>query len=68
VDDRETRTPALEAGKSILYRALNKGLSFKLTMGNVLTLTPPLTITESEMDSALDIIEECLSEEQAARR
>ncbi|MFP6741599.1 MAG: aspartate aminotransferase family protein [Alphaproteobacteria bacterium] len=68
VDDRETRTPALEAGESILYRALNKGLSFKLTMGNVLTLTPPLTITESEMDAALDILDECLSEEEAAHR
>jgi 4-aminobutyrate aminotransferase-like enzyme len=37
-------------------------------MGNVLTLTPPLTITESEMDAALDILDECLSEEEAAHR
>jgi 4-aminobutyrate aminotransferase-like enzyme len=34
----------------------------------VLTLTPPLTITESEMDGALGILDECLSEEEAARR
>ena len=40
VDDRESRAPALEAGESILYRALGKGLSFKLTMGNVLTQYP----------------------------
>jgi 4-aminobutyrate aminotransferase len=45
-----------------MYRALEKGLSFKVTMGNILTLTPPLTITRAEMDKALDIIEECLSE------
>ena len=68
IDDRETRTPALEAGESILYRALGKGLSFKLTMGNVLTLTPPLTVTESEIDAALSILDECLSEEESARR
>ena len=28
-----------------MYRALEKGLSFKTTFGNVLTLTPPLTTT-----------------------
>jgi 4-aminobutyrate aminotransferase-like enzyme len=31
-------------------------------MGNILTLTPALTITREEMDRALDIIEACLSE------
>jgi 4-aminobutyrate aminotransferase len=41
----------------VLYRALARGLSFKTTMGNVLTLTPPLTIGEDELDQALDIID-----------
>jgi 4-aminobutyrate aminotransferase len=45
-----------------MYAALSKGLSFKTTMGNILTLTPALTITREEMDSALDIIEECIAE------
>ena len=40
-----------------MYRALEKGLSFKTTFGNVLTLTPPLTVTEGEMMRALDIID-----------
>jgi 4-aminobutyrate aminotransferase-like enzyme len=31
-------------------------------MGNILTLTPALTITREEMAKALDIIEECLTE------
>ncbi len=44
-----------------MYRSLAKGLSFKLTMGSILTLTPPLTITREEMDRALGIIEESLS-------
>ncbi len=35
-------------------------------MGNILTLTPPLTITHAEMDRALDIIEECLAEIESA--
>jgi len=42
---------------------LAKGLSFKVTMGNILTLTPPLTITREQMDRALDILEECIAEE-----
>ena len=44
-----------------MYRALEKGLSFKTTFGNVLTLTPPLTVTEAEMTRALDIIDEAIA-------
>jgi len=29
-------------------------------MGNIITLTPPLTITKAEMDRALDIVEACI--------
>ena len=47
--------------------ALSRGLSFKMTMGNVLTLTPPLTLTDAELDRALDILDECLGEEQTGR-
>jgi len=56
-----TRERARDAAERVMYRALEKGLSFKVTMGNVLTLTPPLTVTRAEMDRALDIIEECLA-------
>jgi 4-aminobutyrate aminotransferase len=45
-----------------MYSALSKGLSFKLTMGNILTLTPALIISKEEMDRALDIIDECIAE------
>jgi 4-aminobutyrate aminotransferase len=62
VRDRESKQPANEAAESVLYRALSKQLSFKTTMGNVLTLTPPLTITAAEMEVALGIIEECIGE------
>ena len=62
VRDRESKQPANEAAESVLYRALSKQLSFKTTMGNVLTLTPSLTITAAEMEVALGIIEECIDE------
>ena len=47
--DRENRTPAVDAADAVLYKALARGLNFKTTMGNVLTLTPPLIITEDQM-------------------
>jgi 4-aminobutyrate aminotransferase-like enzyme len=31
-------------------------------MGNILTLTPALTLSREEMDRALDILETCLTE------
>jgi len=45
----------------VMYRAMDAGLAFKTTMGNVLALTPPLTITEAEMMAALDIIEAAIA-------
>jgi 4-aminobutyrate aminotransferase len=62
VKDRTTGERAIEEAEAVMYAALSRGLSFKLTMGNILTLTPALTITREEMDRALDIIEACLSE------
>jgi (R)-1-hydroxy-2-aminoethylphosphonate ammonia-lyase len=67
--DRETKAPAVDAAEEVMYRALERGLSFKTTMGNVLTLTPPLIVTEDQMDAALDILDDCLTEvERAAGR
>ena len=43
-----------------MYRALDRGLSFKTSFGNVLTLTPPLTVSRAEMDRAIGILDECI--------
>ena len=61
VADRAAKTPAADLAEQVLYRALSRGLSFKTTMGNVLTLTPPLITTVVQMDAALDIIQACLA-------
>jgi len=63
VKDRGTKIPAVNTADHILYQALKKGLNFKITMGSVLTLTPPLLINFNEMDQALDILDSCLAEE-----
>ena len=65
VRDRATRARATDEAEAVMYIALSKGLSFKTTMGNILALTPPLTITRQEMDQALDILEESLIEVQS---
>jgi len=44
-----------------LYAALEGGLSFKISMGNILTLTPPLTISRDDLDAAMDILESALA-------
>jgi 4-aminobutyrate aminotransferase len=62
VCDRATKEPAGDAAESVLYRSLDRGLSFKTTMGNVLTLTPPLVTTRAEMEMALAILEDAISE------
>ena len=45
-----------------MYRCLAEGLSFKTTMGSILTLTPPLTITRKQLDLAIDILDRALGE------
>ncbi len=65
VSNRDSREAAGDLAEEILYRALDKGLSFKITMGNVLTLTPPLVTSSGEMDAAIDILDACLAEATA---
>ena len=45
-------------------RRWSAALSFKTTMGNVLTLTPPLTISEQEMLQAVDILAAAIEDAQ----
>ncbi len=42
--------------EKIMYACLDAGLSFKISMGNVLTLAPPLNIEETELEHAVDIL------------
>jgi 4-aminobutyrate aminotransferase len=62
VKDQKTRERAAEEAEAVMYACLSKGLSFKITMGNIITLTPALIITQKEMDDALEIIETCIAE------
>lgn len=54
--------PATDEAEQVMYAALKRGLNFKVTMGNILTLTPALVLTQTEMDQALAILDDCLAE------
>ena len=62
VEGRETKTPANDAAEDVVRRALDRGLSLKVTMGNVLTLTSPLVISEGDLMRGLDILQGCIAE------
>ena len=54
--------PAREEAERVMYACLARGLAFKIGQGNVLALSPPLVITQSDLDAALDIIDAALTE------
>ncbi len=56
VESRTSRTPAPELAERIYYASLAAGLSFKISAGSVLSLSPPLTISREELAQALDIV------------
>lgn len=61
--DKKTRASfPLERLQSLVSRALDKGLVIKL-MGQALELAPPLVIQKREIDTAVEILDMCFSEE-----
>lgn len=62
VKDRKTKERAVDEAEMIMFKCLEKGLSFKTIEGNVVTLRPALVITKEEMDNALDILDEAIGE------
>jgi 4-aminobutyrate aminotransferase len=57
VTDRDSRTPDAPRAEAVYYACLAEGLSFKISAGNVLTLSPPMTIAQDDLDCALGIVE-----------
>ena len=51
---------AVDEAERVMYLCLERGLSFKVSDGNVLTLSPPLVIEPEQLDRALDILDESL--------
>ena len=54
--------PALKEAEAMMYHSLSNGLSYKIGGGCIITLCPPLNISEKELISALEIINAGLQE------
>jgi 4-aminobutyrate aminotransferase len=61
VRDRKTREKAVAEAERVMYACLAAGLSFKVSQGNVLQLSPPLIISREELERALAILESALT-------
>ena len=56
VTDRTTKERAVHEAEEIMYDCLKNGLSFKVSKGNVLQLSPPLNISRTALEDALGIL------------
>jgi 4-aminobutyrate aminotransferase len=57
VKDPVTKEKALLESEKIMYHCMQNGLSFKISQGNVLQLSPALTIRRNELQKAISILE-----------
>jgi 4-aminobutyrate aminotransferase len=62
VKDRTTKERAIREADQVLYKCLQRGLSFKVSQGNVLQLSPPLIIEREQLAEAIHILYEVLSD------
>lgn len=69
VTDRKKKTPASMQTAKVVYRAWEMGL-LTVFVGddkNVIELTPPMVITEEELDAGIDILERAISDVEKDR-
>jgi len=66
VKNGETKEPAAEESQKIVQLALEKGVILGISKfagtGNVIKIKPPLVTTRDEINKALNVLEECISE------
>lgn len=60
IEFAQARKPVKELADRIMYQCLYRGLSFKVSNGNVILLSPALTIERTELKEALKILDEVL--------
>ena len=68
VKNPKTKERAIDEAEIIMFKCLEKGLSFKTIEGNVITLRPALVITQNEMDRALDILEAAIVDVEQGKK
>jgi len=59
--DPQTREKAMDAAERVMYECLQNGLNFKLSMGNIINLAPPLNVTKEQIECAVTIIDNAIT-------
>jgi 4-aminobutyrate aminotransferase len=69
VQDRESNAPDSALAARVVYRAWELGLIvfYAGTFSNVLEITPPLILTEAEVDEGVAILDQAISDAVAGR-
>jgi 4-aminobutyrate aminotransferase len=62
VKDPATKSKAAAEAEKIMYQCFKYGLNFKVSGGNVIQLSPSLTINRKELTTALSILDDSLKE------
>ena len=60
--DPASNRPWHEAADALLYAALRRGLSFKVSQGFIVAWSPPLVIEPQDLERAVAILDEALTE------
>ncbi|NLU71013.1 aspartate aminotransferase family protein [Streptomyces sp. HNM0574] len=71
VTDKQSRTPADALGQAVTAACLDRGLHLNIVqlpgMGGIFRIAPPLTTTDTELHTGIDILEDALTSVLRAR-
>ena len=67
VTDRDSKTPDSKLAAAVAYRAFELGVVVYKVGGNVLEVTPPLVITDEEIDRAVAILGQAVDDAVAGK-
>jgi len=65
VEDRQSKRPARELGLAVARRSLELGASLNISrrqVANIFRIAPPLTVSREEIDSAITILDQAITE------
>ena len=66
LQDHPAYGASVNLAEQVMYGAMARGLSFKVSAGNVLTLVPPLVINAEQLQQAISILDDCLTEARSS--